>query len=61
MYTRISISAGLYSSLCLNLFNLFNCQKRQLDTWTVVGPSAVKFKPNVHPMPGFSLDFRDLE
>jgi hypothetical protein len=52
IYTVTSVSAGLCSSLCLNLLNL---QKRQSDTWTVIDLTAAKFKPNMFLMPGFSL------
>jgi hypothetical protein len=38
IYTGTSVSAGLCSSLCLNLFNLFNRQKRKSGTWTVGTP-----------------------
>jgi hypothetical protein len=47
MYTETSVNAGLYSSLCLNLLNH---PKRQLDTWTVVGLTAAKFKPLIFPV-----------
>jgi hypothetical protein len=49
IYTVTSVSAGLCSSLCLNVFNP---QKRQLDTWTVVDLTAAKFKPLMFPMHG---------
>jgi hypothetical protein len=52
IYTGNSLSAGLCSNLCLNLFNH---QKWQSDIWTVVGLTAAKFKPLMFPMQGFSL------
>jgi hypothetical protein len=55
IYKGISVNAGLCSGLFLKLFSLFNRQKRQPDTWTVVGLPAAKFKALVVPMAGLFL------
>jgi hypothetical protein len=46
---------SMQDSAAAHASTVFKPKKRQLDTWTVVGLSAAKFKPLIFPVSGFSL------